>query len=78
MQVNTCAGSCADAGFSGCCVDDNCEITAAAVPLSCYCDVLCYEFNDCCDDIELIECHPHNSKLAQVYFAAYKNTVNRM
>ena len=40
-------GPCQAAGFETCCIGSNCLVAGD----SCYCDVVCYEFNDCCSDI---------------------------
>ena len=48
-------GSCGLAEFSGCCniyVEANCFGATG----NCYCDEICYEFEDCCDDIMDIGC----------------------
>lgn len=55
-------GSCVDAAFDGCCIDGECKITSDTIPVSCYCDSLCYTFGDCCDDIALTNCYPNTSK----------------
>lgn len=51
-----------DAAFDGCCIDGECKVTSDTIPVSCYCDSLCYTFGDCCDDIALTNCHPNTSK----------------
>ena len=56
------SGSCVDAGYTGCCVNGNCEGKSGEIPFPCYCDSLCYAFGDCCDDIHLIACPHPNSK----------------
>ena len=56
------SGSCVDAGYTGCCVNGNCEGISGEIPFPCYCDSLCYAFGDCCDDIHLIGCPHPNSK----------------
>ena len=43
---------------SGCCVwslSQNCRNNG------CYCDQICHFFNDCCNDVTNIGCHPHSS-----------------
>uniref|UniRef100_A0A1X7VE53 Fibronectin type-III domain-containing protein n=1 Tax=Amphimedon queenslandica TaxID=400682 RepID=A0A1X7VE53_AMPQE len=47
QQVN---GSCVAAGFSTCCSVGN-SASCYGLPHNCYCDHLCYEYNDCCTDI---------------------------
>ena len=42
---------CAAAGYSGCC-DKNCKTASG-----CYCDVRCYYFRNCCDDITSVGCY---------------------
>ena len=42
---------CAAAGYSGCC-EENCK-----TPSGCYCDVRCYYFHNCCDDITSVGCY---------------------
>ena len=50
------SGSCAGLGFTdGCCsptATQNCHGTDSI----CYCDEVCYNFGDCCEDIEEINC----------------------
>ena len=43
---------CAAAGYTGCCTGDNCKTDSG-----CYCDVRCYYFHNCCDDITSIGCY---------------------
>ena len=38
-----------DAGFSDCCVGDDCS----GSPADCQCDALCHEIGDCCFDIDI-------------------------
>ena len=42
--------------IGGCCVFNNCYAQG------CYCDQVCYQFNDCCLDIEDIGCFPLGGK----------------
>ena len=56
---------CAAAGYSGCCTDENsqnCKTTSG-----CYCDVKCYYFHNCCDDITSVGCYRKST-----IFAMYK------
>ena len=53
-----------DAGFTGCCTDKNCTVIIPGSPV-CYCDSLCHVFKDCCNDIDLIDCH-HDSRKLQI------------
>ena len=46
------ATGCAAAGYDGCCTGDNCKTESG-----CYCDVKCYYFHNCCDDITTIGCY---------------------
>ena len=46
------ATGCAAAGYTGCCTGDNCRVKSG-----CYCDVKCYYFHNCCDDITAIGCY---------------------
>lgn len=41
------ATGCVSAGFTGCC-SGQCLVEAD----SCFCDPTCYDFDDCCADIE--------------------------
>ena len=43
---------CAAAGYDGCCTGDDCKTESG-----CYCDVKCYYFHNCCDDITAIGCY---------------------
>ena len=52
-----------DAGFDGCCTDGNCKTVEEIPFFSCFCDALCYRFDDCCDDIALISCFPENGMM---------------
>ena len=47
-------GSCGLAEFSGCCNISSPNCFGATG--DCYCDEICYEFGDCCDDIMDIGC----------------------
>ena len=47
------ATGCAAAGYNGCCTGDDCKTESG-----CYCDVKCYYFHNCCDDITSIGCYP--------------------
>ena len=52
-QPKPCFGSCVAAGFSdGCCL-----IGCSSNESCCYCDLMCYESGNCCDDIEDIGCY---------------------
>ena len=42
----------AAAGYDGCCTGDDCKTESG-----CYCDVKCYYFRNCCDDITAIGCY---------------------
>ena len=55
-------GFCVSAGFIGCCTSD-CQIISPTQG-SCYCDALCYEFGDCCEDIIGIGCFTQNGMSA--------------
>ena len=44
-------GPCVASGYLSCCVEDNCKTSAG-----CFCDELCYRFQDCCYDITSISC----------------------
>ena len=46
-------GSCAALGLDGCCMEDNCLGVGGE---DCYCDQVCHDLGDCCDDIEEIQC----------------------
>ena len=41
--------------IGGCCV-------FSCYAQGCYCDQVCYQFNDCCSDIEDIGCFPQGGK----------------
>ena len=56
------SGSCFDAGYVGCCVDEYCGVTAENISYICFCDALCHKLGDCCYDISLIDCFETNSK----------------
>ena len=42
------AGSCVSEGYIGCCEDGDCR---GGNVTNCYCDELCHQIGDCCDDI---------------------------
>ena len=46
-------GSCASLNITGCCANGTCYTGTG-----CYCDQLCYQYNDCCHDIASIGCLP--------------------
>ena len=48
-------GSCVAQGFTGCCTS-SCAVSSNVS--TCYCDQLCYNFGDCCSDIEETGCFP--------------------
>ena len=50
-------GSCVEyvGVIGGCCV-------SSCLAQGCYCDQLCYQYNDCCPDIEDIGCFPLGGK----------------
>ena len=50
--ILSCIGSCAAAGYSECCVDEDGETDClGGDPFDCYCDQFCYFLDDCCYDI---------------------------
>ena len=51
-QARDQATGCAAAGYNGCCTGDNCKTDSG-----CYCDVKCYYFHNCCDDITKVGCY---------------------
>jgi hypothetical protein len=51
---------CADAGFTSCCTDGNCEMSTESHPVTCFCDATCYKYDDCCSDIADIGCLPNS------------------
>ena len=53
-----CIGSCVDAGFTECCTEGECRAFAPNSSFFCFCDRLCFDFNDCCDDISQTNCTP--------------------
>ena len=53
--------TCADAGITECCTGGNCN-SAPLHPFSCFCDALCYKYDDCCEDAGLIGCREENGK----------------
>ena len=52
MMIIMVIGSCSAAGYSSCCVVGSCK----GEPPNCYCDSLCYLFDDCCDDATELMC----------------------
>ena len=48
-------GSCVAMGYVGCCNPQD-STSCLGSGNTCYCDELCYEFNDCCDDVTQIGC----------------------
>ena len=65
LPTNICgiiSGSCVDAGYVGCCVNEYCGVTAENISYICFCDALCHKLGDCCYDISLIDCFETNSK----------------
>ena len=56
------SGSCVDAGYVGCCVDEYCGVTAENISYVCFCDAICHKLSDCCYDISYINCSETNSK----------------
>ena len=54
-HVSIHTGSCLDYGITVCCTPDHCPTQIS--PDNCYCDTTCFEFDDCCDDIDQV-CPP--------------------
>ena len=55
-------GSCVElVGVIGGCCESSCSAQG------CYCDQVCYQFNDCCPDIEDIGCQAPGMKMGNVY-----------
>ena len=48
-------GSCASLNITGCCANTTCYTG------NCYCDQICYQYNDCCPDIANIGCLPSST-----------------
>ena len=40
---------------------------APSLSFSCYCDALCYVYDDCCDDISSIGCYEDDSKFSIIW-----------
>ena len=55
-------GSCLalDLSYSGCCVW---SLTKHCSNNGCFCDQHCHKWNDCCNDVADIDCHPISSPL---------------
>ena len=51
-----------EAGYTECCADPSANCSGSN-PYDCYCDVFCYNLEDCCSDIEET-CSPR--KFAQI------------
>ena len=43
-------GSCRAAGYTGCCRVGIDSPQCGGWPATCYCDISCLQFGDCCDD----------------------------
>jgi len=43
---------CVAAGYKGCCTEGDCKAASG-----CYCDVTCYYFRTCCDDMITVGCY---------------------
>ena len=56
---------CAAAGYNGCCTN-NCKTTSG-----CYCDVKCYYFHNCCDDITSVGCYRKSTIFAIIWQCAF-------
>ena len=57
LCVCCCTGSCVEAGYDGCCSEGKCEGTISSSPFGlCHCDKICHNINDCCRDIEEVNC----------------------
>ena len=54
-------------GYSECCTEGKCDGTTESTPFGfCYCDALCHNLNDCCDDISAINCTKEGRSVAFV------------
>ena len=67
--------TCADSGFDKCCTNGSCFSAHNPFhPEYCFCDSLCFDFEDCCDDAALIGCldenglHAHHNVLEIILF----------
>ena len=50
---------CVEAGYTECCTNDNC-VSAELHLYRCFCDAVCFQFDDCCEDVALIGCSAEN------------------
>ena len=50
---------CVAAGFTDCCTNGHCTSSLSSF-FSCFCDSLCYKFDDCCEDVTQIGCSVEN------------------
>ena len=50
MTLSLLIGSCTAAGFSSCCIPGD-SASCYGNPPTCYCDEVCFKFDDCCSDI---------------------------
>ena len=50
---------CVEAGYTECCTNDNCVSTELHL-FRCFCDAVCFQFDDCCEDVALIGCSAEN------------------
>ena len=66
------SGRCSGLGFNdGCCVpgqNQNCHGSDGI----CYCDEICYNYGDCCEDIEEINCFKGENECIKMSFNCFK------
>ena len=61
---------CLALGFTECCSNQNCT-ASPFYPYKCFCDALCYKFDDCCDDVAQMGCSVENSMLILLFVLLY-------
>jgi len=64
IQAGATYQGCAAAGFNGCCAEGNCKAASG-----CYCDVTCYYFRTCCDDITEVGCYRKSTPKKNLSFS---------
>ena len=67
-EVNRTLSSCVAGGIEECCTNGNCVLAPFPLFFKCFCDVHCYKFEDCCEDVEEIGCSEQNGTIFEHTF----------
>ena len=63
---------CVDAGFTECCTNGNCA-SAPFHPFNCFCDAVCFNYGDCCEDVADIGCSEKTGSSVIIVLSLFLN-----